>query len=107
MAPILVVIGLLLLGVAIVAWHTRHTWWHLMPRREQASAAMKASSPPTAAPATVFPAEPDAFAQPPVSRSAFMTAPVARPVAANESDPFAHAPDAAELNGLQSGDNRS
>jgi hypothetical protein len=113
MAPFLVILGLLLLGVAIVAWHTRHTWWHVvapfLPRPPLTRAARAAPEPV----APSFPAEPDAFAhapvsQPPATLAAVTPSPVApvAPAASNGSDPFAHAPDLTQLNGLQSGDTR-
>lgn len=90
MAPFLVILSLLLLGVGIVAWHTRETFRHLLVRKPD--------------PKPGYPAQPDAFAEAPLSRASFMMAPVAAPpvaaptpVAANESDPFAHAPSVSEL----------
>jgi hypothetical protein len=115
MAPFLVILGLLLLGVAIVGWHTRATWVHLvahlLARRRKSAPA--------------WPAEPDAFAHAPVSRSSILTPsafsapaetfpaapvpasePAPAPIAANESDPFAHAPALSDLAGFQTGETR-
>ena len=103
MAPFLVILSLLLLGVGIVAWHTRSTWWHvvahLLPQPPLTRAA-KAASGQAAEP--VYAAEPDAFAQAPLSRTEFITeTPVVAPASASGpasvNDPFAHAPAVSDL----------
>lgn len=117
MAPFLVILGLLLLGVAIVAWHTRETWWHfvahLLPQPPLTRAGKAAAE--QAEPA--WPAEPDAFAHAPqsgapLSRTDFIAetpvvapAPASAPASAN--DPFAHAPAVSDLSdGLSQSETR-
>lgn len=112
MAPILVVIGLLLLGVAIVAWHTRAIWWHVVAHllppppltRAARAARVAAGTPAEPAPQPAVAAEPHAFAHAPASRSFMAEAPIVPPASAN--DPFAHAPAVSELAGPQSGETR-
>jgi len=110
MAPFLVILSLLLLGVGIVAWHTRETWWHfvahLLPQPPLTRAG-KAAIRPSAEPAC--PAEPDAFADAPLSRSVFVETPAAAPAPAASNDPFAHAPpvsDLSEVGGLPQAETR-
>lgn len=104
MAPFLVILGLLLLGMAIVAWHTRETWWHFVahllpqpPLTRAGKAALEASAEPAC------PAEPDAFAHAPqsgapLSRTDFIAeTPVVAPAQASANDPFAHAPAVSDL----------
>lgn len=117
MAAFLVILGLLLLGVAIVAWHTRETFAHLLVRRPDRGQTRRVAATPAAA----YRAEPDAFAHAPISESSIASpvpepvqtpvaepveTPVPAPVAANGSDPFAHAPALSELGGLQSRETR-
>ncbi len=108
MAPFLVILGLLLMGVAIVAWHTRATWWHLVAHllpQPPLTRAAKAASGQTTEP--VYAAEPDAFAHAPLSgaplsRTDFIAeTPVVAPLQASGpasvNDPFAHAPAVSDL----------
>ena len=103
MAPFLVIVSLLLMGVAIVAWHTRETWWHavahLLPKPPLTRAGKAAAEQVE----PVYPAEPDAFAQAPLSgaplsRTDFIAeTPVVAPAPASVNDPFAHAPAVSDL----------
>ncbi|NBW13816.1 MAG: hypothetical protein EBR82_38025 [Caulobacteraceae bacterium] len=109
MAPFLVILSLLLMGVAIVAWHTRATWWHFVahllpqpPLTRAAKAAVEQTTEP------VYTAEPDAFAHAPLSGAPLSGAPLSRtdfiaetpvvaPASASANDPFAHAPAVSDL----------
>ncbi|QTC93084.1 hypothetical protein [Brevundimonas goettingensis] len=98
MAPFLVILGLLLLGVAIVAWHTRETWWHFVAHLLPQPPLTRAGKAAAMAEEPAYPAEPDAFAQAPLSRSFFAEQAAARPPApASPNDPFAHAPSVSDL----------
>jgi hypothetical protein len=105
MAPFLVILGLLLLGVAIVAWHTRETWWHVvapfLPKPPLTRAGRAAHEAVASPPAPAIPAEPHAFVAAPVSRSVFAETPVvSQPAIAPAhptNDPFAHAPTVSDL----------
>ncbi len=99
MAPFLVILSLLLLGVAIVAWHTRETWWHFVAHMLPQPPLTRAGKAALATPAEpVYPAEPDAFAHAPLSRADFIAeTPAVAPAPASANDPFAHAPAVSDL----------
>lgn len=117
MTPLLLVLGLLMLGVAIVAWATRHRPSRARAGRDGPDTARNApmtapgSRPAQARPTgSVFRPQPDAFVRAPASTSR-MAAPetpdietpapfpalVLTPSPAN--DPFAHAPALPDLAG--------
>ena len=84
MGPFFVVVGLLTLGGAIVAWATRPTatYTHIEKRERRTTG-------------PVLPAEPRAFARAPVAAPPTLMGAARSPA----TDPFAHAPALSDLGG--------
>jgi hypothetical protein len=107
MAPILVVVGLLMLGVAIVAWATRRTTSRSYVKRRVRDTAgndpmtvATLKPKPTRMTGSMLEPQPEAFAAAPVSTpQAVSPAPFRSLVLAHStaSDPFAHAPSLSDL----------
>lgn len=101
MVAILVVVGLLMLGVAIVAWATRPAASYPDVQRQGQDVARTTVSKAPVAPVggkarPTLPIQPDAFAQAPLAAPPV----ILTPVTVATSDPFAHAPTLSDLDGV-------
>lgn len=101
MVAILVVVGLLMLGVAIVAWATRPTASYADLQRQgqdtTRTTIFKAPAAPVSGKARpTLPIQPDAFAQAPLASPPV----ILTPATVIPSDPFAHAPTLSDLDGV-------